>query len=376
MTKPPLVADEIANKQFPIARRGFDPDEVRRYLSSLAEAARQQANELLQSRDQLALGTRDARREDELEAQLHTLRAQLTDLGNRLTLSNAVRQEAMARAAELEAALADKPPAPAGAPAATPGPGDDLDRASNELAQVLREAKIRAAHIKADAEREAALLLEQTRRDSERARTQQQLLAEQAGIRLQERLAELCREAESRVVAANTEAARVLAQADESAARTIEHATFQARRLVANAGSFTAIWVAEADELRNSFGDGTPPVEHATLLTGHSVNDALAAFSKTLEADDEASQSDADESDDDGAEEHDLTPAGDGEAPQHEAAQQDAGQRAGDEAGARSTHLSAVDNPAELLHQADQLLSIAEVVRRADPRTEQPDQAG
>ena len=366
MTNPPLLPDDIANHHFALSRRGFDPDEVRAYLTSLAQTVRQQTTELVQLRDQLALGTSGARTEGQLREEIAALQAQVTDLGNRLMLANAVRQEALTRSSELEAALIGKPPVIA----AEPVPGDDLDRASNELAQVLREAKIRAAHIKADAEREATLLIDQTRRENDQARVQQQLLAEQAAIRLQERLAELCREAEARVVAANTEAARVLAQADESAARALEHASFQARRLVANAGSFTAIWVAEADELRNASGTpGSGTEEHPALLGGRSVTDALNAFTESLEADEDEPELDEDDS-----AEPDAAEAGEAEAAESDG-------EGADVSTEKPNRLTAVEDPETLLRQADQLLSIAEVVRRGDgkpegDRREKPDQAG
>ena len=323
MTTPRLPSpEEVATKQFALARRGFDPDEVRAYLVELSRSLSSTANSLVQAQDQLALG-RPGGETGDLRAQVDALQSQVRDLANRVTLANAVRDDALAQKAELQQLVS-------GIDAATaphrPAGGDELDRASNELAELLRDAKLRAAQIKADAERDASLIVERSRRESDQLRISAQLQAEQATVRLQERLADLCREAEARVVVANTEAARILADADESAAKTLDYAQFQARRVVANAGTFTSIWIAESEELRAATGADEPEGEQHPGA-GRSVDDALAAFDASQTADP------------------------DGEADEDE----DAG-----------TVLTAEDDPEALLQQADQLLSIAEVVRRAE----------
>jgi len=325
MTSPQLPsADEVASKQFKVARRGFDPDDVRAYLVELSGAIAATTSSLVQAQDQLALGRPGTTPED-LRSQIEALQAQTRELGNRLTVANAVRDDALAQKAELEKLVSDLDIV------TTPhrtGGGDELDRASNELAEVLRDAKLRAAQIKADAERDASLIVERARRESDQLRISAQLQAEQAVVRLQERLGELSREAEGRVVVAHTEAARILTESDEAAAQTLEHAQFQARRLVANAATFTSIWIAETEELRAASGVSDPDLEEATPK--RSVTDALAAFDASIAAADAQIEDDADDSDDSDV---DLEVDADAES---------------------------------LLRQADQLLSIAEVVRRAE----------
>ena len=331
---------EVATKQFSLARRGFDPDEVRAYLAELSRAISATTSSLVQAQDQLALG-RPGTAPQDLRSQVDALQAEVRALGNRLAVAQAVRDDAVAQKAQMEKLVAGLDVAAGPAPA--PVGGDELDRASNELAEVLRDAKLRAAQIKADAERDASLIVERARRDSDQLRISAQLQAEQATVRLQERLAELCREAEGRVVVANTEAARILAAADDSAARSLEHAQFQARRLVANAGTFSSIWVAETEELRLSSGGSD--VEQAPVVK-RSVTDALAAFDASLLANPSSESHDTDSDIDSDADTDADTEREDG--------------------GATVLTVAGQEDPEELLRQADHLLSIAEVVRRAE----------
>ncbi len=332
--------EEVATKSFTSVRRGFDPEQVRGYLARLSAVVMEAIERVTAAEDQLGVLGARAENETELRGAVESLQAQCEDLANRLTLATAMRTEALGRVAELELSLAavDAPPPPT--------PGDELDRASAELAQILREARIRASHIRADAEREAGLIIEGAQRERRQAREEQARESEQVALNLREQLAAICRDAENRVAAAHGEAARILAEAEEHAARTIEQATFQGSRLVANAGDFTAVWLREAQQL-SELGHLAPTADGAT--GDFSAAAALAAFQASM---------------------HDTAPAQ--LNPTEITAQAGQTPTKGDPRRADEGRAKQGEHAAQLLHQADQLLSIAEVLRRAEPGEQNP----
>ncbi len=150
--------DEIRNKTFSIAKRGYDRTEVSRYLSALA--------------DNLQETLRKVASQDEI------IIAEVVDDST-------------------EVAAVDNSPEPAAPPATiSSSASDEFDRVGNEISLMLRQAQESAIKIRNDAEVEARTLVDQVRLDIEADRLAHEQAASELISRTEKRAGEVRAEAE------------------------------------------------------------------------------------------------------------------------------------------------------------------------------------
>ncbi len=180
--------DEIRNKTFSIAKRGYDRTEVSRYLNTLA--------------DNLQDTLREVAAQDEI-----------------------IVAEVVDDTTEVAAVETTPPPA---APPATISSSDEFDRVGNEISLMLRQAQESAIKIRNDAEVEARTLVDQVRLDIEADRLAHEQAASELISRTEERAGEVRSEAED--YASQTKGA-----ADDYAAKSKETADSERAELTAAA---------------------------------------------------------------------------------------------------------------------------------------------
>jgi DivIVA domain-containing protein len=96
-----LGAADVASKEFLVVSRGFDQEEVRAFLARVAVALQERDGDLRHLvRECGELAARLARAETDLEQ----TRRQLRDVERQVVVADAVRQDALARAAAAERA--------------------------------------------------------------------------------------------------------------------------------------------------------------------------------------------------------------------------------------------------------------------------------
>lgn len=181
--------DEIRNKTFSIAKRGYDRTEVSRYLNALA--------------DNLQDTLREVAAQDEI------IVAEVVD-------------------DTTEVAAVETTPPPAAPPATISPSSDEFDRVGNEISLMLRQAQESAIKIRNDAEVEARTLVDQVRLDIEADRLAHEQAASELISRTETRAGEVRAEAED--YASQTKGA-----ADEYAAKSKETADSERAELTAAA---------------------------------------------------------------------------------------------------------------------------------------------
>ncbi|MBW3615449.1 MAG: DivIVA domain-containing protein [Actinobacteria bacterium] len=217
----PLAPEEVADRSFPTAFRGFDPVEVRAFLGRVADEVRRLHTQEAELR---GLVEEAAGRPPDVEAAALVAAAQ-------------AEAEALLAAAQTEAAVA-------------------VSAARSEADTMLREAKERVATLGAAATGESARLLDEARAqaarirssatDELRARTEE---AESAAVR---RIAEAEREAATIRVNARAEADAVLEAARQRGREMVGEAQAARERMLADLARRKRAAHAQLEQLKAS----------------------------------------------------------------------------------------------------------------------------
>ena len=157
-----MSPDEVRNKTFHIAKRGYERGEVHRFLDGIA-------------------------------SELETIRvAAEGDATDAVVVEAETVEDVAAEVVEATPAESDS------ATVTTSARGsDDFDRVGNEISLMLRQAQESALKIRSDAEVEASTLVDQVRLDIEADRSAHEQAAQELIARTEDRAASLRREAET-----------------------------------------------------------------------------------------------------------------------------------------------------------------------------------
>ncbi len=158
-----VTPDEIRNKTFSIHRRGYDQQEVSRYLAAIAD-------------------------------ELSSFNAS-TAASDDIVVAEVVDSDGVVEATPVVTADVEPQPEPEVSPLA-PSRTDEFDRVGNEISLMLRQAQESALKIRSDAEVEARTLVDQIRLDIEADRQAHEQAAGELIARTEERAAEVRDEAE------------------------------------------------------------------------------------------------------------------------------------------------------------------------------------
>ena len=172
-----ITPDEIRNKTFSIHRRGYDQQEVNRYLAAVAD-------ELVAFNQQSAVAQDDVIVAEVLEGQEADAEVDTT-----------LAAEAVAVPDDISM-LAPEPTATASVESFGGISDDEFDRVGTEISIMLRQAQESAMKIRSDAEAEARTLVDQIRLDIEADRLAHEQAAGELISRTEERASEIRTEAE------------------------------------------------------------------------------------------------------------------------------------------------------------------------------------
>lgn len=269
-------AEEASNKTRSLEQQIAELVREANELRSKDEARNEEIRALMSARAAAEAELAGVRRQDNDAA--HALR-ELTDQAE---LAHAVREEALARVAGLEEALADAQHRLAAHALPAAPSSDPLDRAGAEIARVVRDASEVAANIREDADAEAARILETARRDAEAKVTAANDEANRSTQGLRERIVALCTEAEERVGDSSSKAQQLRASAEAEAEAIANRARADASRIIEEARAHASLWEAAADEIREQVltqtGDASvTPASTYAALTGSPLGSAAEA---------------------------------------------------------------------------------------------------
>ncbi len=177
-----ITPDEIRNKTFSIHRRGYDQQEVSRYLAAIAD-------ELAAFNESVAAGNAG---------------------GDDIIVAEVVPGEDGASSQDQTDVVAEEistlTPEPAPSKSMQSFNSDEFDRVGTEISVMLRQAQESAMKIRSDAESEARTLVDQIRLDIEADRLAHEQAAGELITRTEERAAEIRTEAEGYSNQTRTEA--------------------------------------------------------------------------------------------------------------------------------------------------------------------------
>lgn len=286
----------IASRDFATARKGFDKDEVRRYLRSLSDAVRELekssagAEDLEEARRQVRQLTAER---DDLESRLAQAEAEQANSDRTPTIDDkTVMQflgEETARVLETARSAASDIKERAEAEAAARiGEIDRVQASANaEVAEMRKQASDDVAELRSTAAAEVAELRRSTDEEIAALRTAAEAEAEKrtadAEASAQETLAEADRIAAEVREQAEADAARIRAEAEAEAAETRDAAAAEQATVLAAAGAARADAETDAARIRaEAEADAITSQEAAAETARQMVTEAQAVREKVL----------------------------------------------------------------------------------------------